>query len=447
MSSAITLWQGNVPAQIPANAHTAESILPYAHSRQLTKRDAEQITYAFNSGHYEMASNFIWSKSLASLKAQLSTLGTGFIAEMLDRPDIDQSSSVAQALTDYEALRLAHELGAISSTGYLRLRQALERITHFGQLVPEESGDVQMTTDEAIGVIRACVENILGQERIDAALDFRKFRDQLESKLFDTEDREVVRLASSPYFFQRASIRILLGLVKTKAGAQLENALANANVIIPILWGELLAPEKFQIGRAYFELVGDGKSAAAIGLKKALLKVKGFDFVPEDLRSKSFIAAAQRVLEAHEGMNNFYNEPAPMKALEEMGSVIPRPAFSHCMTAVLSVRLGNFYGISYDAQRYAKAMIDRVPRDRWIFYLDGCLPADNRVLEKLQKERPFSRWVDLVVENDLTSLADEIKDRNVRQLVAESRDAQKSLKARQALSRILQKLGYAGNAN
>src|SRR5689334_5279565 len=45
-----------------------------------------------------------------------------------------------------------------------------------------------------------------------------------------------------------------------------------------------------------------------------------FDYVPESLRSRAFIDAANKVIEAHFGWNNFYNEPAPMKALASLRS-------------------------------------------------------------------------------------------------------------------------------
>jgi hypothetical protein len=107
MSTAITLWEGSTLARIPANARTPEDILTHANSRQLSVRDKTQIIYAFNNNSYEMASNFIWNKAISSLKSQLSSLGTAFIAEMLDRPDILPQASITQVLTDYDALRLA----------------------------------------------------------------------------------------------------------------------------------------------------------------------------------------------------------------------------------------------------------------------------------------------------------------------------------------------------
>jgi len=438
----IMLWQARQPIKVPAAAMDAKEIVPFANARQLTTRDKTQIVAAFESNHYEMVSSFVWNKALSSLKAQLGKLGAAFISEMLDRPDIDASSSIDQTLTDYEALRLAQELGVISGTGALRLRQALERLTHFGQLSPDEAEETPMTGDEAIGLLRACVENILGQEKIEAALDFKAFRDGLEKKLYQEDGHEIQTLLSSPYFFQRASVRILLALIKSTKGAQLENALANANIIMPLLWDRLLGPERFQTGRAYAELASEGKATATAGLKKVLLKVKGFDFVPDDLRSKSFVKAANSVLAAHEEMNNFYNEPAPTKFLDDMGSVIPIPAFPICMSAVLSVKLGNQYGISYEAQRCANSILKRVSKERWTYFLNDCLKVDDRILYKLRQENPRARWMELVSEFSLGTLASrEITDRSVRQLIVES-DAKRAKLVDNIVVKLIERLGY-----
>jgi hypothetical protein len=443
MSKEIALWQGTGLARIPANARTPEEILAHANTTQLSQKDRTQIVFAFNNESYEMASTFIWTKSISSLKAQLGRLGTAFIAEMLDRSDISADASVAHVLTDYDALRLAREIGAVSSTGYFRLRQAFERIAHFGQLSSEDGDEAEMSMEEATGVVRACVEGILGQTKIDVALDFKQFRDHLESEVFDRRDSEIIRLEESPYFFKRASVRILLALVKSNTGAQLENALGNANLIFPLIWTELLPADRFQIGRAYAEVVADGKTQAASGLKKILVKVKGFDFVPEDLRSRSFMAAAQSVIEAHEGMNNFYNEPGAIRMLEQMGSTIPRPAFPICMSATLSVRLGNSYGISYQAQASANSILTKVSPERWLYYLESCLPGDERILEKLRYSQPFARWVGVVDEFDLKSMASDLKDRELKQLLQESTDPSKATRARQTLSRFLKNLGFS----
>lgn len=142
--------------------------------------------------------------------------------------------------------------------------------------------------------------------------------------------------------------------------------------------------------------------------------------MPEDLRSKSFSRAANAVLEAHEGINNFYNEPAPMRSLEQMGSIIPIPAFPICMTAILSVRLGNRYGFSYEAQQFAKSVLDTVRAERWSYFLNDCLKSDERILYKLLIDKPPERWFEICSEFDFVKLHDTINDPDIKKLMLAS---------------------------
>jgi hypothetical protein len=159
----------------------------------------------------------------------------------------------------------------------------------------------------------------------------------------------------------------------------------------------LRRPERWQIGQAYAIIFAEGNKIAAIGLKKALLSVKGFDYVPETLRSDTFIRAAEDVLQAHEGMNNFYNEPRPMSILASLGTTIPMPAFPKCITATLAVRLGNKYGISFNAQDHASRILRRLSPNQWQYYLNECLPSDRLILEKLAwYESPQKNWSEIV---------------------------------------------------
>ena len=192
--------------------------------------------------------------------------------------------------------------------------------------------------EEALSCVKVCVQSVLGLEKVEAAQSFVAFREKLSNGTLADDAPEIVQLLSSPYFFMKTTVSILLNILKTGKGASLENGGRNTAVIIPKLWPQLKGPERWQVGQAYSELFNDGKSAAIKTLHGVLVSTAGFDYVPESLRSNSFTKAAHAVLAAHQGMNNFYNEPKPMKELAAMGSSIPGPAFGNVMTATLAVK-------------------------------------------------------------------------------------------------------------
>ena len=433
------LWNPQRAIVIPPQAKTASEIAGYA--RQLTKREVTQIVTAIEAGNYEIGSLFLWQKAMTGLKKQLASLGMDFVGELLDREDISETSAPVQVLTDHDAVRLAGELGILTSTEAMRLRGVLQTVTHFSAS-PEEDEDEddrQMMPEEAIHCLRVCVQSVLGHERLEGAIEFAQFRKELEERPFTKEDNEVRSLLSSPYFFQRTVLRVLMALAKTSHGAQLEHVLSNAVAIVPLLWDILRKPDRWLVGRAYAEVHSEGKTTAAAGLRKLLLSVRGFDFVPEDLRSRYFLTVAAELQNVHFSLNNFYNEPAAIHKLDSLGTTIPIPALAQCMTAILCVRLGNPYGVSWAAQPTARSILERQNEERWVYYLNECLPGDEVILGKLMSESIAKEWITLSNEINLSRLS--LKNKEVRRLIRErtTDDTAKIVSAARTLYRRLSK--------
>lgn len=391
--STVVRWDAPQVVRVPATTSSPSEIAPLA--KRLTSREQQQLVQAFDAGLYEMGASFIWARTMAGLKEQLSVLGIDFLAEILDRPDIRPNAELHEVLTDYEALRLAEDLGMVGSTQALRLRQTLETITHFANRSADGDDD-EMVVEEAVLALRTCVEAVLGQQNLGIAAGFAEFRKKLETAAFDDDAPEVLGLPNSPYFFKRTVLRTLLASSKTAKGAQLENALANLNLILPSIWLSLKDPDRFTVGRAYAELHAEGQAKPANGVRSALLKVTGFDYVPESLRSKAFLEAASKVIDAHFGWDNFHNEPQPMRALASLGSSIPGPAFHRCMTAAILVCVGNAYGVSHAAQAPAEEVLRAVTADRWAYFFNECLPVDGTLLGELSNEVIAGRWIEML---------------------------------------------------
>ena len=185
----------------------------------------------------------------------------------------------------------------------------------------------------------SCVQSILRFPKSDVAVEFTSFRKKLEEQTYKSNDTEIIQLIHSPYLFQRTTVRMLLGIIKSSNGVSVEHAIGNLQVILPTVWNNLKKTERWNVGQAYAEAVNSGEKTPMIGIQKALLSVHGFDYVPESLRSNTYTAIAKSILSAHNGIDNFYNEPGPMANLVKLGTKIPMPAFPYSMTATLSVYL------------------------------------------------------------------------------------------------------------
>lgn len=393
MSDAVILWhEPPTESVLPSSLSDPGEIAGFA--KQLSAREKQQVVTAYGQGSYEMATSFVWGRAMASLKRELGVLGITFLAELLGRTDITEEVSVLDAITEKEAIRLAEELGVVTRTEAIRLRHSQELVAHFSQRDSRDD-DEPMEVLEAVNVLKTCVRSVLAKPRIEVAREFADFRQSLEAETFVSDDPRCDALVSSPYFFRRLAVAVLLAGIRTHSGAKLEHCLSNLNLLLPRLWPTTRDPERWQVGTTYAQVYTDGLQIQTTGLRQALLKVRGFDYVPENLRSQTFVKAAEAIIRAHEGMNNFYNEEAPTAALERLGTVIPAPALGVCMTALLCVRLGNSYGVSWSALPIAQRLLKKQPAERWAYYLEKVLPGETRILDKLGDSRSISQWFSL----------------------------------------------------
>lgn len=396
------LWSGTNGISIPANVNDPQGIVKFANPDFFPIKQQEQIVKAFNMEAYDMAAEFAWKKAMIKLKETLSTLGTKFLGEMLGRTDIDEYTPIDLVLTDYAAIQLAEQLGVIGKTAAFKLKQSLELISHYFS----SKSDQEFDAIDAVSIVKSSVQYILGEQDISIAIEFSELRNRLLNEDIQNSDEQIRQLVNSPLFYIRTVLTILLTSVKKDKGAKLEHCMFNTNMLVPLVWKNLAEVDKWNIGTTYRDVVADGNSIAANGLKRVLLKVAGFDYVPENLRSSTFKEIAKRVIDTHFSFDNFYNEPAIVKALANLGSTIPAPAFTDCIQAYLVVYLGNNYGISVAAALIAEKELSRISKDRWHHYFERILEKDDIVLTNLKTQSQITRFSNLLKNIDCDDFVD-----------------------------------------
>ena len=386
---AITPWNSNAGAIIPTNIRDVGQLLPF--NKRLFPGEINQLEKALHNELYSMAIEFTWLRTVNILREKVMSFGDEFVLEMLGRTSNDAVNSI----TESDIVRLATDLGIINETAKMRFLQIIELISHFSS---RKVRDEEMEYPDALMSLNSCMRHVLALEDEGFQIQYNNFRDKLKHENLDDYDETVTILELSPYFYKRTTVRTLLNLLKSSKGAEQEIVYNNMLVIIPKIWAELLSDDRYSLGVAYAEAVNYSIEPLVKALKAVLLKVKGFDYVPEDLRSRSFIEAANRLYSMHHSIDNFYKEPAAAKALLTMGTSIPKPALGQVMTAVITCKLGNSYGESWDAQSALDGILDSINDERWRHYFNSTFLADEEIIYKIYQgnQRMLSRWSDLV---------------------------------------------------
>jgi hypothetical protein len=382
------MWRGPAGVKIPPTVMSVDGIVPLA----VTLKPAERsrVVSALQSGFYEMGAEFVWRRAMTQLRSAMSNLGPEFLAEMTRREELTSASSIENHLTDYDTIQLSEALGIVNATGALRLRQAFDVVNHFAS---GKSDEEEMSALDALQIIKACVQYALGEEDIGVAVDFATFRNRLLSEPLNISDQQVEQFVHQPPFFLSTALRVLLAAIRRDSGARQQHALSNLGTLLPLIWHKLPESERWSVGALYAEASTSGASNLILDLKRTLLSVKGFDYVPESLRSNTFRKAAQAVIETHFALNNFYHEVPAVQQLASLGTVIPKPAVADCIRAYFCVYLGNFYGASFGGAPLAFTELTRIPGAYWEYYFTYVLKDDSMILEKLRQPKPRSRFI------------------------------------------------------
>lgn len=404
------LWKVEDKNVIPSHLTDVQQIIPFSNPSNLTLKQQQNIIKAFNNQAYDMAVEYVWKKAITNLREHILELGEDFVGELVQRPDVGIKMGLESILTDYNVIQIAEQLGMISHAGALDLRQSFEVIQFYfsSEAVKEEA---EFDALRVASIIKSCVVNILSQPNMEIAVDFTNFRNRLFDENIPAKDPQLLQLISSSLFIIRTVITILCSSIRTKDGAIQEHSLNNFKVILPLIWKKISSDDKWRIGALYKDVMSDGDKKSAIIIKSALAQVAGFDYVPENLRSNTFIEVAQKLIDVHYEFDNFYKEPRVIKELASLGSIFPKPAMPRCIKALLLVYMGNFYGRSTVAWPIAQEQLNRLSQDDWVDFLENVLPYDEQLVGALASNgRQREYFVELLKTKNLmqVELADKV---------------------------------------
>lgn len=338
-----------------------------------------KVARYYKACDYVTAANTIWLRAIGLLRKRILSLGEEFVADMVETDDL----SYVRELPAYKVIDLAHELGFIDKAGSRKLQLANDYYNYFNN---DEADDYEeMPQDEANIIIKNCISYILYTGDESFGLQFNDFRESLKSgKVIELFDDDETMFRTCPYFFLKTSVRSLLKLFRDTEGIEFDNVSANMKYMFPVIWKRLKIEERRALADAYTDYAEGADVKRTNVLNTVMLQVHGFDYVKENVRSRTYIQVARKLVDVHFGMQNFYNEPSAIKTLEDLGDRIPKLAMKECITAVLYVKLGNQYGTSWDAETIADRILDRLTEEEWITYLERYMVDESHLLDCIE---------------------------------------------------------------
>lgn len=366
----------------------------------------------YTNGDFVTAANTVWTRSISLLRKRILSLGEEFVADMVEANDIDY----VRNLPAYRLIDLAYELGFIDKAGKLKMQKANEFYNYFNN---DESDEYEeMPQDEANIVIKTCIGYILYNNDESFGLQFNDFREKLKSgRVTELFEDDKAMFATCPYFYLKTSVRSLLNLFKECEGIEYENVVNNMNIMFPAIWERLKIEERRALADVYTDYSNSVDYKRTNDLNKIMLKVHAFDYVMENVRSRTYIQVANKLRDVHFDINNFYNEPGIIQKLEDLGTTIPRLALKESITSVLFVKLGNSYGTSWAAEKIADRILNRLTESEWITYLENYFLEETNLIDAINDcTKMRNQWKNVIKTYGLKDLG--ISNPQVKRLVS-----------------------------
>ena len=366
---------------------------------------------ACSAGLFDAALNFLWNETISNLRSKVARFDLNYFLDSLitdskRRAEFKGPEDLSK-LDDWELIRGCQVTGIISEIGFKHLDFIRDIRNHASAAHPNEN---PITGFQIVAWLETCIREVLAREPQGGVIEVRKLLQSLRNETLSAAD--VDPIAES---LQRLPGDLARSLFKATFGMFTDVGMAtttrnNILLIASPLW--TVAPEdaRYDAGIKHETFAVNGEVARRSLAHQFLEAVNGLAYLPTGALAGEIEKALEALRRAHDGYNNFYNEPAHAKVLEPLvpaNGQVPRQVEREYVKTIAMCRIGNGYGVSTGALPIYEELITKWS-ERHVLQLLHLVAEDPEVQSRLQ----FSLCAD-----SLRALASQLRDRTANKLV------------------------------
>ena len=320
---------------------------------QEEKRDARYLSKFVGAtaiGLFDAALNYVWNEVVLNLRKKASVYGIDLFYNSAvggRNRDLYNTEEDLPGLKDVVLLDTCRKLELLSDVVYRKIDHIL---TMRNEVAASHPNVESIGGFELLGWLQTCVKDVLQDRPSDSAIKIKALVDNLKARTDIIDDHTQRRFSEE---LKNLSIPHVQNLLITMFGMYVspktEQVLRkNIALIAKFVWDHAVDNLKYNIG-----IKIDGYRANLQQFKQE----KGVEFLTivggrryETLSSRliALDTLAERLLSAHHGWDNFYNEPSIMREILEYCRElkdIPNEVLPKIIEIVIKCRLGR--GLSY----------------------------------------------------------------------------------------------------
>ena len=308
---------------------------------------------ACGAGLFDAALNFLWDEVVVRLRSRVAQFDLGYFLDTAV-PDPQtrkqfKTEDDLRSLSDDALIRGALKCGILSDIAYKHLDYIRDMRNWASAAHPNH---VQLTGFQLIAWCETCVKEVLTKDFDEAVLEVGKLLDNLRNHKLTLADIPAVSASLS-----KLRIDLITALLRSIVGLYCDpkqevRVRDNARLLAPDIWALATAAARGEVGLKYANYAANADVPRKAFAREFLELVDGLSYLPENDRAMEIMGLVSRLETAHEGMNNFYNEPPIARELRKYigdDGAIPTQINEEYVRVLSRCRIGRTTGVSQAA--------------------------------------------------------------------------------------------------
>lgn len=372
---------------------------------------------AVTTGLFDAALNYLWDETIKQLRIRIINGDIRYFYDVVlsdNRRKIFSGPDDLSKLDDFDLIKGALEIDLISMIGYRHLDYIRYMRNWASAAHPNQT---ELTGLNLVSWLEICIKEVISIPPSSIQVRINQLLSNIKTETIDTEQAETIAM-----FFTELNSDKANALAKGLFGIYIDpnttqQTRTNINLLAPDLWQVVSEEIKSDFGIRYATFITNGDNQAKGEAKRFLEMVDGMSYLPDPVKVPQIKTAIENLVNSHNGLNNFYNEPSFAQQLKSIvgthGNVPPQLDYSY-VKALVFVFISNGNGVAWNANpMYVELIKGFDPKQAFIAMTSF---LDKGIKSKLQFslcKQKFEEMLDYIQPNitseGLLELLQEIK--------------------------------------
>jgi hypothetical protein len=350
-------------------------------------------------GLFDAALNYLWDETVANLRRKVERFDLEYffdstIADANRRKSLQTADDLVR-LDDWELIKGCHTIGILSDIGHKHLDYIRDMRNWASAAHPNQN---QVSGLQLVTWLETSIKEVFAKEPEGPAIAVKQLLDNVRKSVLTPPDAIPINasIALLPPALAASLLRAFVGMyADPNMGASTKN---NIRLLAKAVWAQVPEDARQNVGLRYATLEVNGDTDRKGAVRAFLQHVDALSYLPPNTLAVEFEQRVDNLEAAHYGMNNFHNEPAHARALAALvpatGAVPDAVRLKYVKTVVLC-RIGNAYGVSWEAQPSYEQLTDRFQEPEIAAF--GRLISDGTIQNRLMHSSCGLRFQQLAV--------------------------------------------------